>query len=545
MGILDEKRVFLYTANATHKDETYSWAQWTLQAPIQTPNPIYKMKVAMQNVLLPNTYEKIGLERRNNRMTFVFCPPDKDKNVKTLFDEGYHFTIQLPNPRMVSDTADLVDNVRQALKRELNYDSNFNDKNKTLNRQRWRPWIVADYTIGTITFVAFDWLASWNGFLPPDDRNMHDFTGNTPWDFKILTEYDIEAYNLPLTQADVGLAHVLGYSRKSDLQWFGKEFNDPYNFISEENDYAEGTTQSDFRGDPLPYVMSMSANSVTIGNLRNFFAPLFRDYTNVTIDFKYSTTPIPINQLPGVQDYPLLSLGTRSDSDEFVIPGLTQNTSYYIYVRVVYEGLKFAAVGDKAQMPENGIAWQAVDFAQPITVDDAAVPNLQVTRMVMRGCCRARTQPNVLGTKFIKIVADVNAQNTDPNTNSFSNTLACIPTDTSGSSSTTYFNGGLNNPQRILMSKQKLDSIRLYLFDDSGFPLYMHNDWLVELSVVFEEPEAMDVYRGINAFTGPAVDFHAKGDPGSYERLYNEIRKNRLDLEQSETAQRARRARLT
>lgn len=544
MGILDEKRVFLYTANATHKDETYSWAQWTLQAPIQTPNPIYKMKVAMQNVLLPNTYEKVGFERRNNRMTFVFCPPDKDKNVKTLFDEGYHFTIQLPNPRIISNTVNLIEDVRTALKFTLDFDVDDRTKNKRLNAERWKPWIIADETIGTITFVAFDWLASWDGVDPPDERNMYDFNNELPWDFKILTEYDIEAYNLPLTQADVGLAHVLGYSRTADLQWFGKEFNDPYNFISEDYRYVEGVTQPEFDSsvaDPIPFVMSMSANSVTIGGLRQYYGILFRDYAQVQLDFFVSTTPRTETTLPNTTQFPLGSLGTKSNVSTFTIGQLTQNTAYYIYARVVYDG----PLNKDVENIPSGEEWNQVKFADPIVVNDAAIPGAQVTTTVMRGCCRARTQPNVLGTKFIKIVADVNAQNTDPNTNSFSNTLACIPTDTSGSSSTTYFNGGLNNPQRILMSKQKLDSIRLYLFDDNGFPLYMHNDWLVELSVVFEEPEAMDVYRGINAFTGPAVDFHAKGDPGSYERLYNEIRKNRLDLEQSETAQRARRARLT
>lgn len=540
MGILDEKRVFLYTANATHKDETYSWAQWTMEAPIQTPNPIYKMKVAMQNVLLPNTYEKVGFERRNNRMTFVFCPPGKEKNVKTLYDEGYHFTIQLPNPRMISDTNNLILDIRTALKFTLDFDGN-RLKNKGLNKERWKPWVIADETIGTITFVAFDWLASWNNFDPPDERNIYDFDNGQSWDFKILTEHDIEAYNLPLTRADIGLAHVLGYPRAADLQWFGKEFNDPYNFISEEYRYVEGVTQSDHPAtgaNQIPYVMAMSENTVTIGGLRNYFGRLFLNYSDVYIDFLVS--PTEVTAFPDTTAYPPGERGYTSNVDQFTIAQLTQNTEYYIYVRAVYDGRL-----DKA-VPTSGIdPFFAVKFADPIRVNDAAVPGAQITTTVMRGCCRARTQPNLLGTKYIKIVADVNAQNLDPNTNAFSNTLACVPTDTSGSSSTTYFNGGLNNPQRILMSKQKLDSIRLYLFDDDGEPLSMHNDWLVELSVVFEEPEAIDIYQGINAFTGPAVDFHAKGDPGSYERLYNEIRKNRLDLEQSETAQRSRRARLT
>lgn len=38
--------------------------------------------------------------------------------------------------------------------------------------------------------------------------NIKDLSQNESWDLIILTEYDITAYNSPLSQADIGLAHV-------------------------------------------------------------------------------------------------------------------------------------------------------------------------------------------------------------------------------------------------------------------------------------------------------------------------------------------------
>lgn len=66
----------------------------------------------------------------------------------------------------------------------------------------------------------------------------------------------------------------------------------------------------------------------------------------------------------------------------------------------------------KAGLEWNGTDWVQVKFAMPITIADTAIPGANIVQGVMRGCCRARTQPNTLGSKFIKVVADVDAQNT-------------------------------------------------------------------------------------------------------------------------------------
>lgn len=68
----------------------------------------------------------------------------------------------------------------------------------------------------------------------------------------------------------------------------------------------------------------------------------------------------------------------------------------------------------------------------------------------------------------------------------------------------------------------------------------LRNDWMVELAVVFEEPQQLDVYGGMIGYTGPAVDFHASGDPGRYKRLYDELRplENQLDEQESRNRQR-------
>ena len=94
------------------------------------------------------------------------------------------------------------------------------------------------------------------------------------WSFKLLTEYDIKKRGLPLSREDVGLARVLGFEREADLPWFGKDFNDPYNYISDHylgNPYIYRTTQKDpidnIEGKLSPMVVDTTASTVTIAHI--------------------------------------------------------------------------------------------------------------------------------------------------------------------------------------------------------------------------------------------------------------------------------------
>lgn len=64
----------------------------------------------------------------------MFCPTNKEKIVKALFDEGYLISIELSNPKMIGDTSTLIEDVRTALVRELRLELTNPNKNKQLNK---------------------------------------------------------------------------------------------------------------------------------------------------------------------------------------------------------------------------------------------------------------------------------------------------------------------------------------------------------------------------------------------------------------------------
>ncbi len=67
-----ESRVFLDTVVADQTDEDLSKAEWVLVAHVTTPNPSYTMNIRLCNALLPTAFPKVGDERRNNKLTFIF-----------------------------------------------------------------------------------------------------------------------------------------------------------------------------------------------------------------------------------------------------------------------------------------------------------------------------------------------------------------------------------------------------------------------------------------------------------------------------------------
>lgn len=158
------------------------------------------------------------------------------------------------------------------------------------------------------------------------------------------------------------------------------------------------------------------------------------------------------------------------------------------------------------------------------------------------GVCRAPTLPVLTGTRFIKVITNLAIKNIDPNTKSHRYVAGCIPVTDSNDQSSVHYSANVVNDQYTTIARPQLDMIEVSLEDDRGRPLPMHRDWFVEFSVRMREPESIDKYGSLSAFTGPAVDFHARGDPGRYRDLYSEMESARQDMEQTESSKRTRSA---
>lgn len=147
--------------------------------------------------------------------------------------------------------------------------------------------------------------------------------------------------------------------------------------------------------------------------------------------------------------------------------------------------------------------------------------------------------PDLISTKFIKVMSNLKTSAVDPNTRDFRNVLAVVPvTQSYDDESGVYYVGSVQAPQYITIASPYLERIELSLLDDHDNPLDMHNDWFVELTVLFEESEKTDAYRGMDTLSAPALR-HNVYDPDGYRRLHAEIRNNKRDLEDMENDERS------
>jgi hypothetical protein len=157
------------------------------------------------------------------------------------------------------------------------------------------------------------------------------------------------------------------------------------------------------------------------------------------------------------------------------------------------------------------------------------------------GCVRASRKPDLLGTKFIKVLTNLPITNIDPYDKAYRRMLGVIPvTDIDLTTETTYLSGELQNPQYNTLAQSKLDTIQITLMDDHNNYLKPHADWYLELSVMFEEPIALDAYRGISSVIGnpAAVEFGASADPEVYRRMQNELKRAYENLDEQENENR-------
>lgn len=160
--------------------------------------------------------------------------------------------------------------------------------------------------------------------------------------------------------------------------------------------------------------------------------------------------------------------------------------------------------------------------------------------VTQKGVIRASKVPNFKSIKFIKVMSDLNIQNLDPNTLTMERILTVIPVvESESEASMIYLAGGIQSPQYITIGDSSLDSITLELQKDDGLPLEVNDDWYLELTVLFEEPEDTPAYRGISDMGSTnAVDVSVDPDTASYQRLNQEINTRLSDIEALESGQR-------
>lgn len=583
MGTQLETRVYLDTISADNKDDGLSQAEWILTAPVTTPNPIYKMNVRMNTALFPTSFEKIGPTRENNTLVFLYHNGNGPDMVRQAIREGNYSKITIPGSFSSGDPLDLLQVLENAVieqwgPKELPFVEHHFFRNRpgltpltntdnapdsgvrqwditatdritenvdNIRRLRYKPWPVWDKDHNTFAFVVRDWLArDFNDDGTADESSSilgsryGFFTHTTMLQiednvfFKLLTPADLRDAHVQanFTQADVTLPAVLGFSPNLSLDWIGKEFNDPYGYFTATNPLLMKALPAPLTGNNLrtELLTTVTDTSITVSNLKRRSARLIWREANSGNDF--------------TQDEVL-------DAFAITITGLKPNTEYIVGVE--YTGGGGAEATAAIWKFENGRdTLNATDPTTRITtatnrlqtkIRDMAYPANTLGTNVgpgLFGVVRARRAPDLTGTKYIKIITNLGVNNVDPFTKAYRNVLALVPCIDNPSTLLHWFSAG--ESEGFPVATAKLDKVQFWLEDDKGRPMKMHSDWMVELAVVFEEPRQLDVYGGLIGYTGPAVDFHASGDPGRYKRLYDEIRPmaNQLDEQESRNRQR-------
>ena len=582
MGTQLETRVYLDTISADNKDEGLSQAEWLLTAPVTTPNPIYKMNVRMNTALFPTSFEKIGPSRENNTLVFLYHKGNSQNAVQTALLNGNYSKITIPGSFSSVNPQDLLPILEVALIQLwgpyesplaeqhvfrnrpdlplLNTDNDptsplrpwnvnspdiINSDAIDIRRVRYKPWPFWDKEHNTFGFVVTDWLArDFN-----DDGTTQEsailgsrygfFTHTTMLEvdenvvFKLLTPADLadDLIRQKVTKADVTLPVIMGFSPNTSLDWFGKAFNDPYGWFTATNPLTMKALPAPLTGNNLrtELLTSVTDTSITISNLK-------RERCKVT----------------------WINTATANDGGEttsegafaITITGLQPDTQYRVGVVYLVGPSQFAAEfwkfdNGRALLDTNGRPTGVVRTAinrLNTAVRDMGYPASTFGTNVgpgLFGVVRAKRAPDLTGTKYIKILTNLSVNNVDPFTKAYRNVLALVPCIEDPSALLHWFTAAPS--EGFTLATSKLDKIQFWLEDDKGRPIQMRSDWMVELAVVFEEPQKLDVYGGMIGYTGPAVDFHASGDPGRYKKLYDEIRPLESALDEQESRYRQKR----
>lgn len=211
MGFLEEKKVFLSTAHADSHADGMSSATWLLKTPLETLNPLYKMKVKVSNTSLPNTFDRISEQLGNNKLTFAFSDPGQPLNPANAANT---VTIEVRRPFYSGQEDALLDHINNQLVRAT-------QAHPFLKDAVYRPLFVSDANsthCGLVMQNYFDagdvYDAVFEGTPPPATPNEIQF--------KLLTQADFGAMGGNLTKESfelkVGLANVLGFSRTQNAR---------------------------------------------------------------------------------------------------------------------------------------------------------------------------------------------------------------------------------------------------------------------------------------------------------------------------------------
>ena len=404
MGFLEEVKVNLSSTHADRSHNAQSDCSWTLKDDVSPPNPNYKIKVNVPNINIPSSFQKIGPDRGNDKLTFVYSNGSQNLDIANDMLNGRYITITI-DALETADIGQFVSGLRRCMWNQM---QNRNVVTNGIQSFTHKPWPIIDTDeitgVPTLTFAITNWnntsgrndtenIAGQGGMNGKTQTTVAPVT-STEVTFKILTQADIPSIpaSVGIKDSDIRLANVCGFSKTETYPEFKfLTANDPYQVIG------------------------------TVG----------------TFSTVYSDT-----------------------------------------------------------------AWG--------------------------GCVRASRRPDLLGTKFIKVMTNLPISNIDPTDKTFRRILGVIPvTDSDQQTEMSYLSGELQNPQYNTLAQSKLDTIHLYLLDDHNNPLKPYSDWYCELSVMFEEPIALDAYRGISSIIGnpSAVEFGASARPEVYMRMQNELKR--------------------
>lgn len=114
MGFLQEIKVFLSTVTADELDDGFSGAKWNLASRLSAINPLYKMKMKLLNVSIPNTFERFSTELGNSSLTLVFSA-DGNTEVNVPLDISQNRFIKINVIDGISNEINLVEKINREL----------------------------------------------------------------------------------------------------------------------------------------------------------------------------------------------------------------------------------------------------------------------------------------------------------------------------------------------------------------------------------------------------------------------------------------------
>lgn len=247
--------------------------------------------------------------------------------------------------------------------------------------------------------------------------------------------------------------------------------------------------------------------------------------------------------LPGQQFLPIVKYDPENNYDTFTFEVVDWDAFVDLPDHVpalpeeIIDKFKLLTTKDVALWGRGKISESMVGLADVLGFDDIGSWDLDQNPETLR--ISAQSNPDFIGSQFIKVMTNLNINNIDPNTLSYSRIMGVIPvTESEEGASVIYMAGGIQSPQYQTIGDPELKTIELELRDDRDSPLNVHDHWYIELTVMFEEEENTDVYRGLQGMTGPAENV-TNYDPSGYSRLSYEVQSKMDNIRRYETEQRS------